>query len=85
MLIKILGSSLLTRLGLLSILVFGIAALPNSTGRVKACNDALCHWSIGANNWICLGNIRGPFTNCVIFTDSLGQTQCNSGAICDPD
>jgi hypothetical protein len=83
MLIKILGSPLLTRLALFSILVFGILTLSNSSGAVKACNDAHCWWSIGANNWICLGNTHGPFTNCYIYTNSLGDTECQSGGICD--
>lgn len=83
MLIKILGSSLFTRLGVLSILVFSIAVLPNSTGTVKACADAHCWWSTGAQNWICKANTHGFFTDCLIFTDSLGNTQCQSGSICE--
>lgn len=85
MLIKILGSPLLTRLGVLSLLLFGIAVFSSSTSAVKACADAHCHWSIGGGTWMCMPNTKGPFTNCVLGTDQFGNPTCESGSLCFPD
>lgn len=82
MLIKVLGSSLFTRLGVLSLLLSGIAVFSLSTSTVKACTNSHCHWSIGANDWICLSNSSGPRTNCALGTDQFGNTTCQSGDLC---
>lgn len=78
-LLKALGSPLLTRLGILAVLVlsFVLVSVSQSRSATAACGE--CWWSIGANAWTCQGNNQ---IKCTLSVDQFGNSRCVSGGAC---